>query len=55
MVLYTGQEEQDQFLQYAYDGIQLCHFVHEYEDKLNNDEYQLSEIKYVTCGIHHLN
>jgi hypothetical protein len=55
MVLYTGQEEQDQFLQYAYDGIQLCHFVHEYEDKLNNDEYQLSEIKYVTYGIHHLN
>jgi hypothetical protein len=39
MVLYTGREEQDQFLQYTYDDIQLCHFVHEYEVKLNNDDY----------------
>jgi hypothetical protein len=55
MVLYTGREEQDQFLQYTYDDIQLCHFIHGYEVKLNNDDYQLSERKYVTCDIHHLN
>ena len=39
----TGLEEWDQFQQYAYDDVQLCHFVHEYEDKLTNDEYQWFE------------
>jgi hypothetical protein len=34
-------------------NILLCHFVHECEDKSDDDEYQWSERKWIIFGIHH--
>jgi len=44
---YTGLKGLCQFRQYVDDDVQQCHFVHEYEDKLTNDEYQWSEKKII--------
>jgi hypothetical protein len=37
---YTSLKGLGQFRQYVDDNVQQCHFVHEYEDKLTDDEYQ---------------
>ena len=55
MVHYTGLKGWGQFRQYVNDNIQQCHFVHEYEDKLTDDEYQWSEKIYLIYDIHHPN
>ena len=39
---YTSLKGLGQFRQYVDDNVQQCHFVHEYEDKLTDDEYQWS-------------
>jgi hypothetical protein len=39
MGLYNVRGEEDQFQQYANDNVQQCYFAHEYEEKLNNDDY----------------
>jgi hypothetical protein len=33
----------------------MCHFMHECEDKLDDDEYQWSERKWIIFGIHRPN
>jgi hypothetical protein len=43
MVHYTGLKGLGQFRQYVNDDVQQCNVVHEYEDKLTDDEYQWSE------------
>jgi len=55
MVHYTGLKELGQFQQYVDDDVQRCHFVHEYEGRLTDDEYQLSERIYLTYDIHRPN
>jgi len=55
MVHYTGLKGWDQFRQYDYDYVQQCHFVHEYEDKLTDDEYQWSKKIYLIYDIHRPN
>jgi hypothetical protein len=52
MVHYTGLKGLGQFRQYIDDDVQQCHVVHEYEDKLTNDEYQWSEKIYLIYDIH---
>ena len=52
---YTSLKGLGQFRQYVYDDVQLCHFVHEYEDKLIDDEYQLFEKMYLIYDINHPN
>ena len=51
----TGLKGLSQFRQYVDDDVQLCHFVHEYEDKLTDDEYQWSERIYLNYDIHRPN
>jgi len=55
MVHYTSLKGWGQFRQYVNDNIQQCHFVHEYEDKLTDDEYQWSEKNYLIYDIHRPN
>ena len=52
---YTGRKGSGQFQQYVNDDVQQCHFVHEYEDKLTDDEYQWSEKIYLIYDIHRPN
>jgi len=52
---YTGLKELGHFRQYVDDDVQQCHFVHEYEDKLTDDEYQWSEKIYLIYDIHRPN
>jgi hypothetical protein len=52
---YTGLKRLGQFRQYVDDDVQQCHFVHEYEDKLTDDEYQWSEKIYLIYDIHRPN
>ena len=40
IVHYIGLEEWGKFRQYVDDDAQRCHFIHEYEDILTDDEYQ---------------
>jgi hypothetical protein len=49
---YTGLKGLGQFRQYVDDYVQQCHFVHEYEDKLTDDEYQWFEKIYLIYVIH---
>jgi hypothetical protein len=55
MVHYTGLKGWGQFWQYVDDDVQQCYFVHEYEDKLTDDEYQWSEKIYLIYDIHRPN
>jgi len=43
------------FPHYTYDDVLLCHFVHECEDKSDDDGYQWSEKRWIVYGIHRLN
>ena len=52
MVHYTSLKGLGQFRQYVDDDVQQCHFIHEYEDKLTDDEYQWSEKNYLIYDIH---
>jgi hypothetical protein len=52
---YTSLKGLGQFQQYVDDDVQQCHFVHEYEDKLTDDEYQWSKNNYLIYDIHHPN
>ena len=52
---YTGLKGLGQFRRYVDDDVQQCHFVHEYEDKLTDDEYQWSEKIYLIYDIHRPN
>jgi len=52
---YTSLKGLGQFQQYVDDDVQQCHFVHEYEDKLTDDEYQWSKKIYLIYDIHHPN
>jgi hypothetical protein len=49
---YTSLKGLGQFRQYVDDDVQQCHFVHEYEDKLTDGEYQWSEKNYLIYVIH---
>jgi hypothetical protein len=55
MVHYIGLKGLDQFWQYVDNDVQQCHFFHEYEGRLTNDEYQWSERIYLTYDIHRPN
>jgi len=52
---YTDLKRLGQFRQYIDDDVQQCHFVHEYEDKLTDDEYQWSKKIYLIYNIHRPN
>jgi hypothetical protein len=43
------------FPQYVYDDVLLCHFVHECEEKLDDDGYQWFERRWMVCGVHRPN
>ena len=49
---YTGLKGLGQFRQYVDDDVQLCYFVHEYEGKLGDGEYQWFQKIYLICDIH---
>ena len=55
MVHYIDLKGWGQFRQYVDDDAQQCYFVHEYEDRLTDDEYQWSKRFYLTYDIHHPN
>jgi len=55
MVHYIGLKEWGKFRQYVDDDAQWCHFIHEYEDRLTDDEYQWPERIYLTYNIHRPN
>ena len=52
---YTGLKGLGQFQQYVDDDVQQCHFVHEYKDKLTDDDYQWSEKINLIYDIHRPN
>jgi hypothetical protein len=52
MVHNIGLKGLGQFRQYVDDDAQRCHFVHDYEDRLTDDEYQWSERIYLTYNTH---
>jgi hypothetical protein len=55
MVHYIDLNGLGQFQQYVDDDVQQCHFVHEYEDRLIDNEYQWYEKLYLTYDIHRPN
>ena len=55
MVHYTSLKGWGLFRQYVDDDIQQCYFVHEFKDKLTDDEYQWCEKNYLIYIIHRPN